>query len=105
VSTVTTVAIAVTQEHIDNGKGNNCEECPVALAFLAALPGAERAAVRYWDHYGDDAREPEVHVTVDFAGGTTRYYRLPCEAAGFVPRLDDGMPVEPFTFEAEVLPS
>ncbi len=105
-ATASTVTIEVTQEHIDYGKAGVCDECAMALAFLASLPGAERAAVRYWDHYGDDAREPEIHVTVDFgAEGVTRYYRLPYEVVAFVPNFDDGMHVKPLTFEAEVLPS
>jgi hypothetical protein len=100
-----TVTISVTQEHIERGLPDVCDECAMAKAFLASLPGAAYVKVRYWDHLGDDAREPEVHVTVDFNAGATRYYRLPYEAAGFVPRFDSGLPVFPFAFEAEVLPS
>ena len=102
-ATAERVTIRVTQEHIDHGEPGNCEECAMALAFLAAIPGAQRVAVRYYDRHVDDDREPEVHVTVDFADFATgsRYYRIPQEVAGFVSRFDDGLPVEPFTFEAE----
>lgn len=100
-ATLTEVTVSVTQEHIDRGKRNDCSDCPVALAFLDALPGARIASVRYWDHDGDLARAPEIHVTVDFDAGF-RYYRAPDEVAAFVADFDDGLAVSPFTFTAEV---
>jgi len=102
-ATAERVTVNVTQEHLDNGKAGDCAECPVALAVFAALPDAQIVNVRYWSHGGDDAREPGVHVTVDFSPELTRRYRLPYEAAGNIGRIDSGIPVAPFTFEMEEL--
>lgn len=94
------VTVSVTQEHIDHGLPGECHQCAIALAVLDTIPGAQEVRVRYWDHDGDDAREPEVYVTVDFGPDEKhRYFTLPDEAAGWVPRFDDGLPVSPMTFE------
>jgi Fe-S cluster biogenesis protein NfuA len=98
-----TVTVTVTQEHIDHGKPCDCSECAMALAFLAAIPGSQLVTVTYSDRDGDDAQEPEMHAAVDFSLQVTGYYRLTYEAAAFVARFDDGLPVTPFTFDAELL--
>lgn len=98
-----TVTVTVTQEHIDHGKPCDCSECAMALAFLAALPGSQIVKVTYSDRDADAGQEPEIHAAVDFSFQVTGYYRLTYEAAAFVARFDDGIPVTPFTFDAELV--
>ena len=88
----TTVTISVTQEHIDDGKPEECGSCPIALAILATIPGACRVAV-YDDH---------ANVWVPAGKGRSITLDLPPEAGAFVLDFDAGEPVSPFTFTAEV---
>lgn len=79
------VLIAVTQEHIDNGKAMSCGACPIALAakevFVEGL---------------------EIAVGIDCIGVDTYFVDLPDVARRFVRAFDDGKFVRPFTFEIDV---
>lgn len=92
-ATVSTVTVTVTREHIDQGEQRSCSNCPIALAFDAAIPDALDSSVT-----GGYAS-----VWTDLRRVVT--YELPIEAREFIQDFDEGSPVSPFTFEAEELPS
>jgi hypothetical protein len=89
------VTITVTQDHINEGWPCNCGRCPVALALIAAIPGAGLADVWVED---DEARAV---IWLDDERSTLNL-RLPAEAHDFIAAFDGGSPVSPFAFEAEV---
>jgi hypothetical protein len=82
--------INVTAEHIERGKPEECEWCPVALAIMDALPAA---------------RVPSVGPSeVTFQAGIDKWadIALPPEAIDFIETFDGGTAdVEPFTFELD----
>jgi hypothetical protein len=100
-NTATTVTVSVTQEHIDRGKPARCHDCPIALAIIAAMPGAVDASVFYLD-----CEEPQMRATVWMNDGTAHQLNLPDEADEFARAFDwaDDEPVSPFTFTAELRP-
>jgi hypothetical protein len=94
--------IAVTAEHIAKGKPDNCRECPVALAILAAMPEARRVDVI---QIGDSLTYTRIRVIPDNArpaNRTTLEAPLPAEAARFIRAFDNGEPVEPFSFTVDI---
>ena len=92
-ATAERVTIQVTQEHIDHGKAGDCAECPVARAFLGAVPDLQRVAV--WD--AGCARADLYFGPVDPV-----VILLPEVVTDFVSAFDDGRPVSPFSFDVEV---
>ena len=78
------VIVSVTAEHITAGKREDCERCPIALAFAEIFPGAV---------YVDDFA---CMITAD--DGTEVEFDLPDEALEFIGAFDDGLPVAPFSF-------
>jgi hypothetical protein len=86
---MSTVTISVTAEHIAAGEREKCEKCPVALAFLTALPRADRAVVTGFG------------VSLYRAGVKTRL-RLPDAASDFISAFDNSDPVAPFSFDIEI---
>ena len=80
-----TTAIAVTEEHILHGKAKSCEECPIALAIHAAIPGLEEIEVT------------DCVVRVCAAGRGWRA-EMPRIGSAFTWRFDQGVHVDPFTF-------
>lgn len=91
-ATATVVTISVTQENIDEGERNVCSDCPVALAIMAAVPGALGVTVRFET------------ATVSLDGHRRLLLSLPREATEFIESYDDGADVSPFTFTAEARP-
>jgi hypothetical protein len=78
-----TIAVHVTQEHIDKGCKWSCARCPVALAMLAA--GLKDISVGgYFIRWWDD-RICEM--------------RTPSKVDRFMRNFDTGRKVSPFTFE------
>jgi hypothetical protein len=77
--------IAVTAEHITEGKRGDCEICPVALAARLAFPDAGLIRV--------DQETLFVHQD-----GRITEYDLPAEAWRFVIAFDRRNAVEPFSF-------
>jgi hypothetical protein len=78
------IIVSVTAGHIAAGKREDCENCPIALAFAEVFPGSP-----YIDEFScmitdDDGAEVE--------------FDLPDEALEFIAAFDDGLPVAPFSF-------
>jgi hypothetical protein len=78
--------VSVTAEHIAAGKREDCENCPIAIAFAEVFPG-----VPYVDEF-------TCMITAD--DGTEVEFDLPDEALAFIAAFDDGGAecVAPFTF-------
>jgi hypothetical protein len=87
------LSINVTQEDIERGQRHECDLCPIALALLRAIPGANVEVVpsKVWI-LPAGKREP-------FGWELAR---LPDEAQSFMTKFDLGWAVEPFTFDLEV---
>ncbi len=82
------VEVKVTQEHIDKGKQEDGDCCPIALAFKAL---------------GFDGVSVDDETCVAHRGSFLYVFDLPSEARNFMWDFDmwDNLPVRPFTFEAE----
>ena len=93
---MTEVTVNVTQKHISEGRPCACIDCPVALAILDAMPDVTGVEV-LWDVDGYS-----VVAELEMRDETRKVVTLPAEAEAFVTALDDGDPVEPFTFTMEV---
>lgn len=82
----------VTQEDIDKGSALDGHSCPVYRSLRRSYPNV----------YHVDAE----NVQYNCDGYTPLYDRpkkpLPYEAAAFINRFDQGLPVEPFSFELEL---
>lgn len=83
---MTTVTVEVTQADLDNGERKLCRSCPVALAL-------QRATGTAW--------------YVEYSGATIcrggeRRVDFPLTVAEFIRDFDDGAPVQPFSFVAEI---
>ena len=81
------MTITVEQEHIEKGKMNECERCPIALA-ITSVTGC-------WAHVRHYA------VDLDTDHGKT-WCMLPKEAIRFIKKFDNKLRVEPFSFELDV---
>jgi hypothetical protein len=77
--------IRVTQEHISMGKARESRKCPLALAIRDAITW--KAVV--------------VVGTTTFSIGEM-WYNLPDTARSFRNDFDNGLPVFPFEFEADI---
>ena len=99
-STPSTVTVAVTQEHIQNG---TVARDPIDLAVRDAIPGAVDAKAWFLD-----AEAREMSATAWLAGddfftpSLALTFTLPSEAFDFLNDFVDGEPVFPFTFTAQV---
>ena len=93
-STAHTVAIAVTQEHIDKG---TVRQDPIELAVLEAVPEAVRAQDWYMDA---SVREMCVTVWLNQDDYRTLTFTFPPEAFDFIDDFVDKKPVSPFTVTA-----
>ena len=83
-----TKTINVTQDDIDNGEPACNSACPIALAMQRVFGKDAHVGT---EHFWPWATEfPDMPVTGD----------LPDEAKDFVRDYDDGLPVEPITFQA-----
>lgn len=86
--------VDVTTPDIRHGVAQDCEECPVAQALERVVRADIRLAVRsgfvtFYQTPGDSA-------AVSIA--------LPWAAREFVERFDEGLGVEPLTFELDIPP-
>ena len=81
------MTIKVEQEHIDKGKMNECERCPIALAIMS-VTGC-------WAH----VRHYAVDLDTDHG---TMWCLLPKEAIRFIKKFDKGLPVDPFSFDIDI---
>ena len=81
--------IEVTKEHIEDGEKDSKFYCPIALAMKDA--GYDRPCVGALD------------VSWFIGKGDWNCAGLPTDAAQFVEDFDDGLNVEPFEFDLEVL--
>ena len=86
---MSTVTISVTAGHIAAGEREKCERCPVALAFLAALPRVDKAVVT---GFGASL----------YRDGVKTRLRLPDAASDFVGAFDNAEPVSPFEFAIDI---
>ena len=82
-------AISVTAGHIAAGERDNCEECPIALAIMEAIPGACCVYVGY------------PTATIGMADGGKTEVELPDDALAFIWDFDNRQTVKPFTFELD----
>jgi hypothetical protein len=74
--------INITQEHINNGRRADCDNCPIALALKEQFERATvRSFVRTWD------------------GDKRRNFLLTSKAVSFITDFDNGRPVEPCELE------
>jgi hypothetical protein len=93
------LTVTVTQARIDAGEPGVCANCPIALAFWAALPDASNIEVSGVSP--DDGSPAFAEIWLE---GARLYYRLPSEAGLFIEEFDNDIDsVEPFTFEAELV--
>lgn len=83
--------VEVTAEDITKGERQSPILCPIAWAcwrsFLLEL--------------GDSIRVGPINVFIDKLKGETHKYLLPTPAREFIHRFDNGLTVEPITFELE----
>lgn len=88
---MTTVRISVTQADIDAGEQGHCEKCPIALAFLRAVPEAFDIDVNRCELEFDHPDDPS---------GDGLSLDLPGRATGFIDDFDvhGATSVEPFSF-------
>ena len=75
--------INVTQENIDKGTSTCVWACPIALALRKIAKDEEGVSVYDTHCYIDDVN-----------------YNLPPEATSFIQNFDEGINVNPFSFEA-----
>lgn len=87
--------IEVTQQDIDTGRARDCLMCPIALAVMRAS-GKKYASVSPYN-FGCSDTDP------DSTRGRWKRYRMPVAARIFVSNFDRGLPVAPFSFEAEFI--
>jgi len=83
------IEIEVTEQHIEQGEGGNCERCPIALAIHALIPCLALDV------------NPDVIVLKMNEGGPWRTLTTPPAVAEFIGRFDGGYFVKPFSFELE----
>jgi hypothetical protein len=86
------VLIQVTQEHIDEGVRRDCEQCPVAMAILAACRAAGQPLT--------SIQVDGAYVSADRPGETLGA-DLPLIASDFIESFDGMDPVAPFCFDLE----
>lgn len=86
---MTTLTVDVTQDDIDNGEPVNGNHCAVALALIRAT--------------GDPYVSCGIATASWYVGGDVKYVCLPTKATDFIDAFDEGEPVEPFSFEVEVV--
>jgi len=85
------VDIYVTDDDIRDGDPANCSECPIALAISRAVPNV---AV----HVFDDSI-----IIMPFADGESNFtLTLPVNACNFIHYFDNGLPVQPFSFQLDL---
>lgn len=76
------ITVSVQQEDIDNGKPEDCDSCPIALACRRL-------------GYKDVSVGVSLHVD-------DHDYWLPSEASRFIEEFDNGEVVSPFSFTANL---
>lgn len=81
-TTPATLRVTVTANHIAQGRRESCYECPIELALISA-----------------GLRSDDVAVGRCIAWINDREYALPEPAQEFIRRFDEGVDVEPFSFE------
>lgn len=83
--------IQVTQEDINTGMQDVCQHCPIALAIKRALK-AELVSVYNFS----------IHVFISNSEMSYKY-RVTDAIYSFIERFDEGVKVEPFSFNLEPL--
>ena len=84
--------ISVTQKHIDEGVQKSCDSNPVALA-IAEATGAPSDAFNDWILWGPSSNIEERGFAFKYSTKT------PSAVREFMDRYDEGLPVEPISFE------
>ena len=80
--------INVTQDHIDRGQRQNCEECPIALAVKEQFPD------KVWNI------SVEEELFIDWKDGPYgESFIFPEIASAFIVDFDNNQPVGPFSFK------
>lgn len=81
------MTIKVTQEHIRTGAKGSPGCCPIAKAVREALPGKAVSVIA---------------VIKVYSGGFLKFWAPLTESVRtFIDAFDEGLPVEPFSFELE----
>jgi hypothetical protein len=87
--------IQVTQDHINAGKKEDCQKCPIALAIAEAIPNIH---VSVFGKLSSVCNAPaefrQAYIRLDGIG-----YRLPQEASDFIDDFDYSREVRPFEFK------
>jgi hypothetical protein len=78
--------ITVTQAHIDKGKPQKADDCPIFHALTDA---------------GFNVDEVDLWAFIEIYPNEWAYIALPDEATSFIDQFDAGKPVQPFTFELD----
>lgn len=90
---LTLLKFEVTQEDIDRGRPRDCAACPGARCIARTLY-PYNLPISTW------------HVSREWVTGWYEVqlvaYRTPVALSEFIDKYDDGISVEPFTFEMEV---
>lgn len=88
--------VEVLSEDIYDGKREDCDSCPIALAMNRAFDDADLDMVaRVYDRSFTIRRRG--------TGRGTAEQKLPPGAAEFVREFDEKIEVEPYTFEVDVV--
>lgn len=84
------MTISITQKHIDEGGREHCGNSPIARAIKEATKSNEV----FVGHYG---------IGYEREHGYFKHVmpKTPPTVREFMDRFDEGLPVEPFTFELE----
>lgn len=83
-----TITVEVTAAMIRAGRRTSCDECPVALGFIA------RGVDVVVGHFGATVSVPD-RLTPTF-----REYRIPRTVGARIRTFDEGGPMQPFRFTA-----
>ena len=88
--------IQVKQDHIDRGKREHCQKCPIALAISEAFPGTQVSVfARIRNTIIDDGDFVyRAYVRIDAIGRI-----LPDSVSQFIDDFDFLRPVQPFEFD------
>ncbi len=79
------ITVNVTKNHIDNGRRNDCSECPIALAIIDQLK---------WTHQDINIEVRTGHIKIK-KRNQSYFYNLSMAFYDFVNRFDSGDTVTP----------
>lgn len=87
-----TLTVEVTNEHIDMGLTNDCQQCPIALAIMDAIHDSKKLAFDYVNRI--EAGTDFIYL-YDTQGITIYHAYTPEDAAKFMRQFDAEIDVKP----------